>query len=111
MFVHVCVRVRCVRALYDQMSRFASRLARAFPRAPRVLPRMHTGVFRFFSTGTPLQGRYPHTRSASGGNRQWRLRARPIGEVSESDLELVDEAVPTPGEGQLLVKNKYNNFR
>ena len=38
-------------------------------------------------------------------NRQWRLRARPAGRpFSDDDVELATEDVPTPGDGEALVK-------
>ncbi|MFP5265387.1 MAG: NADP-dependent oxidoreductase [Blastocatellia bacterium] len=40
-------------------------------------------------------------------NRQWRLAARPAGMVKESDFELTEQPAPTPGEGELLVRNLY----
>ena len=40
-------------------------------------------------------------------NRQWRLAARPVGPVKESDLQWREEPVPTPGEGELVVHNLY----
>lgn len=40
-------------------------------------------------------------------NRVWRLRSRPVGEIADTDLELVHESVPAIGEGQMLVKNLY----
>jgi NADPH-dependent curcumin reductase len=40
-------------------------------------------------------------------NRQWRLAARPIGLIKESDFEWREEPVPTPGKGQILVRNIY----
>ncbi len=40
-------------------------------------------------------------------NRQWRLRRRPVGDISEGDLELVTSAVPVPGQGEILVRNVY----
>ena len=40
-------------------------------------------------------------------NRQWRLAARPIGLIKESDFEWREEPVPTPGEGEILVRNIY----
>ena len=40
-------------------------------------------------------------------NRQWRLAARPVGLVKESDFEWREEPVPTPGEGELLIRNLY----
>lgn len=35
--------------------------------------------------------------------RQWRLAARPVGEIRESDFELVEASVPEPGDGQFIV--------
>ncbi len=43
-------------------------------------------------------------------NDQWRLRARPVGLVKESDFELVQEPVPATGDGQVLVRNHYLAF-
>ncbi len=40
-------------------------------------------------------------------NRQWRLAARPVGLIKESDFTWGEEAVPELSEGQLLVQNKY----
>jgi NADPH-dependent curcumin reductase CurA len=40
-------------------------------------------------------------------NRQWRLAARPVGMIKESDFELSEQPVPTPGEGEVLVHNLY----
>jgi len=40
-------------------------------------------------------------------NRQWRLRQRPVGDIRPGDLELVPSEVPTPGPGQILVRNIY----
>ena len=40
-------------------------------------------------------------------NRQWRLAARPVGLVKESDFEWREEPAPTPGEGELIVHNLY----
>jgi len=34
-------------------------------------------------------------------NRQWRLAARPVGMVKESDFALHEEPVPSPGGGQV----------
>ena len=46
--------------------------------------------------------------SAPGGSaRQWVLRSRPKGEPRPSDVELVEADVPTPGPGQVLVRNSY----
>ena len=40
-------------------------------------------------------------------NRQWRLASRPAGLLKESDFQWNEEPVPTPGKGQLLVRNIY----
>jgi len=47
---------------------------------------------------------------ATTSNRQWRLRARPVGMVKESDFELAESAVPKPGPGEVLVRNLYLAF-
>ncbi len=43
-------------------------------------------------------------------NRQWLLAARPVGMVKESDFELRESPVPTPGDGEILVRNLYVSF-
>lgn len=40
-------------------------------------------------------------------NRQWILKRRPVGNVQQGDLELVESPVPEPGEGEILVRNIY----
>ena len=40
-------------------------------------------------------------------NRTWILRRRPEGDLRDDDLELVEAPVPTPGEGEILVRNVY----
>ena len=40
-------------------------------------------------------------------NRQWRLAARPVGLIKQSDFEWSEEPVPTPGESELIVHNLY----
>lgn len=40
-------------------------------------------------------------------NRQWRLAARPDGPVRESDFALFDAPVPSPGDGEFLVRTRY----
>lgn len=40
-------------------------------------------------------------------NRQWVLRKRPVGEVSEGDLELVDAPKPEAGDGEILIRTIY----
>jgi len=40
-------------------------------------------------------------------NRQWRLAARPVGMVKESDFRLVESPRPVPGPGEALVRNLY----
>ena len=38
-------------------------------------------------------------------NRQWLLARRPDGEIKDSDFDFVETDAPTPGEGQVLVRN------
>lgn len=40
-------------------------------------------------------------------HRVLRLRSRPVGTVADTDLELCTEPKPSPGPGQVLVKNLY----
>lgn len=40
-------------------------------------------------------------------NHQFRLAARPVGMVKRSDFDFVEQAVPEPAEGELLVKVLY----
>jgi NADPH-dependent curcumin reductase CurA len=40
-------------------------------------------------------------------NRQWRLAARPVGFIKESDFEWREETMPIPGEGEILVRNIF----
>jgi NADPH-dependent curcumin reductase len=44
---------------------------------------------------------------ASKINRQWRLAARPQGFIKDSDFSWTEEPAPTPGEGEVLVRNLY----
>src|SRR6202161_4944911 len=37
-------------------------------------------------------------------NRQWLLAQRPDGAIQDSDFKLVETDVPTPGEGEVLVR-------
>jgi NADPH-dependent curcumin reductase len=41
------------------------------------------------------------------GNRVWRLRKRPNGTIADGDLSFATEAVPTPVDGELLVRVNY----
>jgi len=43
-------------------------------------------------------------------NGQWRLRARPVGMVQESDFEYTKEPLPALEAGQVLVRNLYLAF-
>ncbi|HET8678214.1 MAG TPA: NADP-dependent oxidoreductase [Blastocatellia bacterium] len=40
-------------------------------------------------------------------NRQWRLAARPVGRLKDSDFQFTQEAAPTPRDGEVLVRNIY----
>jgi NADPH-dependent curcumin reductase CurA len=40
-------------------------------------------------------------------NRQWRLHHRPEGGIAPGDLELVEQPVPDPGQGEILVRTVY----
>ncbi len=40
-------------------------------------------------------------------NRQWILRKRPMGDIKPGDLELVEQPVPVPGPGQVLLRTVY----
>jgi hypothetical protein len=40
-------------------------------------------------------------------NRQWILKKRPVGKISNDDLELIETNIPEPGEGQALIQNIY----
>jgi NADPH-dependent curcumin reductase CurA len=40
-------------------------------------------------------------------NHQWRLAARPVGKIKESDFRWVEEAIPAVGENEVLVKHLY----
>ncbi|MFG3204982.1 NADP-dependent oxidoreductase [Streptomyces sp. NPDC048192] len=40
-------------------------------------------------------------------NREWHLLSRPVGWPKPEDFALVETPVPAPGEGQVLVRNKY----
>ncbi|MFF7351292.1 NADP-dependent oxidoreductase [Streptomyces filipinensis] len=40
-------------------------------------------------------------------NREWHLLSRPVGWPKPEDFALVETPVPTPGDGQVLVRNKF----
>jgi len=40
-------------------------------------------------------------------NRRWILRQRPSGDISETDLQLVQAPMPEPRDGEILVRNVY----
>jgi NADPH:quinone reductase len=48
-----------------------------------------------------------NVRSLPSVHRQFKLAARPAGMPKESDFALVETPMPTPGEGQVLVKTHY----
>ncbi len=43
----------------------------------------------------------------SGINRQFRLASRPVGDIKESDFEYREEPIPSPKEGEVLVRTIY----
>ncbi|HEB26311.1 MAG TPA: NADP-dependent oxidoreductase [Porticoccus sp.] len=43
----------------------------------------------------------------SESNRVWRLRNRPIGDITDDVLSLENEAIPEPGEGECLFRLNY----
>ena len=43
----------------------------------------------------------------SDTNRVWRLRKRPVGEITDDVLSLEQEAIPEPGEGECLFRLNY----
>lgn len=40
-------------------------------------------------------------------NRQWKLAARPVGLLKETDFQMTESPVATPAEGEFLVRNIY----
>ena len=40
-------------------------------------------------------------------NRQFRLAARPVGDIKESDFEYREEPIPSPKDGEVLVRTIY----
>jgi leukotriene B4 12-hydroxydehydrogenase/15-oxo-prostaglandin 13-reductase len=48
-----------------------------------------------------------NVRSLPTVSRQFKLAAHPVGMPKESDFALVEAPMPTPGEGQVLVKTHY----
>jgi NADPH-dependent curcumin reductase CurA len=40
-------------------------------------------------------------------NRQWILKRRPVGDIKQGDLELVENPIPVPGPGQILVRTLF----
>lgn len=43
-------------------------------------------------------------------NRQWLLAKRPHGMVGKENFEYVETSIPTPGEGEVLVRNLFLSF-
>ncbi len=50
------------------------------------------------------------TASTNQINRQWILARRPVGDVGREDFRLEQGSVPTPGEGDVLVRSLYFGF-
>ncbi|MBP0640102.1 NADP-dependent oxidoreductase [Cupriavidus sp. AcVe19-6a] len=40
-------------------------------------------------------------------NRRWILSQRPVGDIADDDLQLVESPMPEPGDGEMLVRNVY----
>ena len=40
-------------------------------------------------------------------NRVWRLRKRPVGDISDDDLSFEEEAMPEPGDGEFVFRLNY----
>ena len=40
-------------------------------------------------------------------NKQWLLKSRPTGEPSSDNFELVETAIPVPGDGEFVMKTIY----
>lgn len=43
-------------------------------------------------------------------NRQWRLVRRPEGDIRQEDFQLTEAPIPTPKDGQVLVRNLWLSF-
>lgn len=43
----------------------------------------------------------------TGINRQFRLAVRPVGNIKQSDFEYREEPIPSPSDGEVLVRNVY----
>jgi NADPH-dependent curcumin reductase CurA len=43
-------------------------------------------------------------------NCQWRIARRPDGNVVRDDFEYLEEAIPAPADGEILIKNYYMNL-
>ena len=43
----------------------------------------------------------------TGINRQLRLASRPVGDIKESDFEYREEPIPSPQQGEILVRTIY----
>jgi NADPH-dependent curcumin reductase CurA len=47
------------------------------------------------------------TTQGRGAGREWHLASRPQGHPKESDFRLVEVPIPSPGDGELLVRNTW----
>ena len=47
---------------------------------------------------------------SNGVNRQWKLVRRPEGNISADDFQLTEAPIPTPEQGQVLVRNLWLSF-
>ena len=49
--------------------------------------------------------------SAATLNKQFKLASRPVGAATRSNFEYVEAAIPTPAEGEVLVKTQLKAKR
>lgn len=50
---------------------------------------------------------FESVKNMNSDNIQWKLIARPEGEAKRADFEVTSSPIPTPGPGEVLVKNLY----
>src|ERR1044072_1870371 len=83
---------------------FSRRLREAFEASPRT----NTGLSNYIrNIVITAKDRKENRLMTAKANRQWRLAARPVGMLKETDFQLTESPVPTPNEGEMLVRNIY----